>query len=296
MPRRAGPLMSDLVRRPKLHLGRYVMNRQLLLLLAVGVILTRVTWANDKPKPEAEDVVGTALSSAKMECHAAVKLAKEEMVAAFAEQKKKLEENTKLKVDVQIKLVEEIQAEKKAFEEDPAKLPKSAAMKNAVADFQKKLATAKKKSEAAFDTAADAYRRQQPPDLTSAKAVLTEKAKIVGVDAVVKNAAATKDAKGPPNPLATGVVLSGIGGPFPCTLEVTELKGDTIKGVWTWSKTPPDKDHVVPFVGKWTKDTLSVAATDGSKISMSGVAKGDKLVVRYKGPFISPTLEFSLVK
>jgi hypothetical protein len=148
------------------------MVRLQLSLFAAGVLCLSGLRADDKPK-EADDLIASALTKAKEDFQEAVKGAGEKLLTAFTDQQKKLEENTKLKVAEQIKLVEQLQEERKAFEADPSKLPKSPGMKVAVSDYQMKTDAAKKKCEAAFDKAAEGYRGKK--DLASAKAVLTEK-------------------------------------------------------------------------------------------------------------------------
>ena len=155
------------------------MVRLQIALFAVGVLCLSAATADDKPKPAleakvaADDDIAAALKTAKEDYKSAVEKAGEKLLADFTDRQKKLADDTKLKVDQVIKLVEQVQVEKKAFELDPAKLPKSAGMNVAASDYQTKTAAARKKCEAAFDEAAEAYRGKR--DLVIAKAVLAEK-------------------------------------------------------------------------------------------------------------------------
>ncbi|MBX9579562.1 MAG: hypothetical protein K2X87_04570 [Gemmataceae bacterium] len=82
-------------------------------LLAAAVVFLSAAANVDKPKPGVDDPVAAELTKAKEDYQAAVMAAGEKLVAAFADQQKKLEDNTKLKVAEQIKLVEQIQEERK---------------------------------------------------------------------------------------------------------------------------------------------------------------------------------------
>lgn len=142
-------------------------------LFFAGVLCLPAAMADDKPKSDADDPIASALKLAKEEYLSSIEKSNENLLAAFAERQKRLEENTKLKVDQQIKLVEQIQEEKKAFEADSTRLPKSPGMKVAVSDYLAQLTAARKRCEGAFDKAAEGYRGKK--DLVTAKAVLAEK-------------------------------------------------------------------------------------------------------------------------
>ncbi len=124
--------------------------------------------------PGADDPVARELGKAKDEFRAAVGKAHDKLLSSFATQQKVLEETKKLKVADQIKLIEQLQAERKAYEANPALLPTSPAMKSAVVEYQTKLLAARRKCEAAFDKGAEGYRDRK--DLESAKVVLAQKA------------------------------------------------------------------------------------------------------------------------
>jgi hypothetical protein len=136
---------------------------------AVAVAFAGV--AQDKPAPK-DDPIAAELSKAKTEFLAAHGKAKEKLLAAFAEEEKKLTNNAKLKIDEKVKRLDQLAEEKKAFADD-GKLPKSPGLKVAVSDYQTKVNAAKLKCEKAFDTAAEKYGKK---DLAAAKSVLTEKA------------------------------------------------------------------------------------------------------------------------
>lgn len=147
------------------------MTRLLLTALA-AVALAACGSAQDKPAGKPDDPIAAELSKAKGEFQAAHEKAKDKLLAAFAEEEKKLTNNSKLKIDEKVKRLDQLQDEKKAFEDDN-KLPKSPGLKVAVSDYQTKVNAAKLKCEKAFDHAAEKYGKK---DLTAAKAVLAEKA------------------------------------------------------------------------------------------------------------------------
>jgi hypothetical protein len=140
--------------------------------LVVGIVC--VARAGDE-KPV--DRIARELAVAKEEYVIAVNKAGEKLIAAFTEQQRKLEENKNLKIAEVIKLVDRLQAERDAFLADNSKLPRIASMKVAVSEYQLSVAAAKKTCAAAFDKAAEEYRKNR--DLAMAKMLLAEKDKFL---------------------------------------------------------------------------------------------------------------------
>jgi hypothetical protein len=147
------------------------MTRLFLPVLA-AISLAFAGSAQDKPAGKSDDPIAAELSKAKAEFLSVHERAKDKLLAAFAEEEKKLTNNSKLKIDEKVKRLDQLQDEKKAFEDD-GKLPKSPGLKVAVSDYQTKVTAAKLKCEKAFDHAAERYGKK---DLAAAKAVLAEKA------------------------------------------------------------------------------------------------------------------------
>ena len=116
--------------------------------------------------------------------------AKERMLAGFEDQEKKLEANTKLKVAEQIKLIEQLQSEKKAFQSDQNKLPKSTSMKQYLNDYQNKISSARKKYELLFDKVAEYYRNKK--EFLKAKELLIKKENFIKNSALPKERSATQ--------------------------------------------------------------------------------------------------------
>lgn len=145
------------------------MSRPPVAVLTAGFALFATLAAGQPADPVAE-----SLARAKDEYRAATAKAQEKLLTAFAAQQKALEDTKKLKVADQLRLLDQIKAERKAFEANAAFLPASALMKPAVAEYQSKLVAARKKCEAAFDKGAEGYRDQK--NLDAAKAVLAQKA------------------------------------------------------------------------------------------------------------------------
>ena len=144
---------------------------QLALFIAFALCLSGVV-AQDTPKPDANDLITAELKRAKEEFQSGAEKANEKLLTAFSIEQKKLEQNTKLKVDQQIKLIEQLSEEQKAFEADTTRLPASSVMKLALNEYLAKTAVAKKKCEEAFSKAAENYRSKK--DFAAAKSVLTE--------------------------------------------------------------------------------------------------------------------------
>jgi hypothetical protein len=147
------------------------MTRPLVAFLVAVAFLTSA-FAQDKSGAKGDDPIAAELRKAKTEFQATLDKANEKLLAAFADEEKKLTNNSKLKIDEKVKRLDQLQDEKKAFESD-GKLPKSPGLKVAVSDYQTKVSAAKLKCEKAFDAAAEKYGKK---DLTAAKAVLAEKA------------------------------------------------------------------------------------------------------------------------
>ncbi len=142
----------------------------LALLMGIIVVLSGVD-AQDEPT-KADDPVAAELAMAKETYQKAVKAAGEKLVAAFEAEDKKAEKNTKLSAEQYSKLSKQLAEERKAFETDPSKLPKSPVTQDAVKGYQQAMSSAKTKCETAFSKAAEAYRGK---DKAALDAVLTEK-------------------------------------------------------------------------------------------------------------------------
>lgn len=89
---------------------------------------------------------------------------------------KKVTANGRLKVDDQIRLVEQLKAEREAFQASK-RLPSSASVKDAVGQYWIATKVAQSRCEKAFDKAADKYRDRK--DLGAAKAILEAKQEFV---------------------------------------------------------------------------------------------------------------------
>jgi hypothetical protein len=148
------------------------MIRRLMALLVVSALVQSATMAEDKPK-ELEGPVATELKKAKVKYESAIEKAGEKLLAALAEQLKQVEGKTELKAEQQIKLLEQLRTDRKAFEADSTNLPKSPGLKRAGNEYQTASTTARKTCEAAYDKAADAYRNKK--EFEAAKVVLDEK-------------------------------------------------------------------------------------------------------------------------
>jgi hypothetical protein len=149
-----------------------VAHTHLVIFMAI-ILFNSIAIAEQPTKAGVNDSIARELNKSKSSYQSSVVMENEKLLAAFTVQQKKLDGNTKLKVEQQIKLIQQIQDERKAFEADSTNLPKSATMMVAVSDYRTRIAIVHKKCEAAFDKAAQAYRRNK--DLVAAKAVLEEK-------------------------------------------------------------------------------------------------------------------------
>ena len=199
--------------------------------LFVAGVLCLSASAQDNPTPKVEDPIAVELSKAKQEYQSAVEKAGEKLVAAFADQKKKLDENKKLRVEELIKLAEQLQAEEKAFAADATNLPKSPSMKTAVNDYQTSVGTARKKCEAAFVRAAESYRDKK--DLTSAKVVLAEKDSFLSRGRDGFQAGSVWDGQ---ITFRDGRKGAAVGRQFAYQFEVTHRSGDAVTVVSTQEK------------------------------------------------------------
>jgi len=126
--------------------------------------------AAQKPKP-AEDPIAVQLLKDKEAYSAALDAAKEDLLKAFDKQYELVKGNKKLKLAVQIATLEQLEAEKKAFDES-GKLPTSDRMKVALSEYRLTLRKAHDRCADAFETAAKAYRDKG--DIKVAAATLDE--------------------------------------------------------------------------------------------------------------------------
>ena len=130
--------------------------------------------AQDQPARDTPgNPIAVELTKAKEEYQGAVQKARDRLLAAFGQQQKTLEADAKLKVAQLLKLVDQLKAERKAFEADTRSLPQSKLMQVAADDFRRTIASAKAKCIKAYEKAAEDYRAKKK-DLDAAKAVLTE--------------------------------------------------------------------------------------------------------------------------
>jgi hypothetical protein len=161
------------------------MTRFLAGVLAMSLFLAGGVAADDKKKPEekpkaadSNDPIALRLRKAKESYRAIADKANDALLAEFAKQIKKVEENTQQNVDAQLKLIEQLQSQKRAFEADNLSLPASSKwMKYAVSDYNAATTTARLRCEKAFDTATVEYRNKK--DLVSAKAMLEAKQEFI---------------------------------------------------------------------------------------------------------------------
>jgi hypothetical protein len=150
----------------------------LLFLVSLVLLATRADAADENPKAAVgPDPVAGELQAAKDVFRAALEKADEALLEAFDKQVEKLKGDTKLKVEDQIKRIEELQAQRKLFEAKKYIMPSSPSMKDAVSRHRLAAAPALARCEKAFDAAAEKYRAMK--DLASAKVVLEEKRGLV---------------------------------------------------------------------------------------------------------------------
>ena len=152
------------------------MTRMLLFSSATALLVSSAAPADDKPKA-ADDAVAAGLQAAKDVYRAAVDKADEALLASFDKEVERLKGNMNLKVDDQIRRIDELQTQRKTFEEKKYILPASSSMKDAVGRYRLTTSPAQTRCEKAFDTAAEKYRTMK--DLATAKAVLDEKREFV---------------------------------------------------------------------------------------------------------------------
>ena len=119
------------------------MVRPHLAILTVIAVLFSTAIADEKtgisPASTAAD-----LKKAKEDYELAIQQAGYKLLIAFGAQKEKLEDNKQIKVEQQLKLLDDLKAERQAFEVDSSKIPTFPAMKDAVSDYNSDVSSAKK--------------------------------------------------------------------------------------------------------------------------------------------------------
>jgi hypothetical protein len=131
-----------------------------------------------------------------------------------------------VKVEEKIKLLEQLEVERKAFEASREELPISLSMRAAVSERKSVVSAAKKKCEKAFDKAAHDYLAQRK-DLSAAKTVLAEKEQFFDVARPVQIV--------PTNLLQNGTVWTGTrtfpkGSRSPLTLHIETVTAEGFSG------------------------------------------------------------------
>jgi hypothetical protein len=144
-----------------------------MVMVALG-LLASVLIAQE-PKPS-DDPIADELNKAREAYRTSAEKAGDALLDSIDKEVKKVEASTRLKVDGQIKLIEQLKAEKKAFQATKL-LPSSASMKDAVGQYRTTTKVAQSRCEKAFDMAAEKYRGKK--DLTAAKTVLDAKQEFV---------------------------------------------------------------------------------------------------------------------
>lgn len=142
-------------------------------MVTLGLLASTLIAQESKP---AEDPIADELSKARESYRTSAEKAGDVLVNAIDKEIKRLEANTRLKVDEQIKLIEELQGEQKAFQATKI-LPSSPILRGAVGQYWVATTAAQARCERAFDTAAEKYRGKK--DLAAAKAVLEAKHEFV---------------------------------------------------------------------------------------------------------------------
>ena len=115
------------------------------------------------------------LRSAQAEYRDALQEAAAPMFAAFAAEERKLQGNSRLRLEDRLKRTEELAAEKRAFE-SRRKLPASTGLKPAATAYRRAASAAALRYVKALDAAAERYGKT---DLAAAKALLAEKERFV---------------------------------------------------------------------------------------------------------------------
>lgn len=149
------------------------MSRVLLCLFLAPVVLA-VARAEETPQSESQGPVNSPeLTKALKDYDSVNARAADKLLERFAVEKKKLEGNTRLKVEEQIEAISRLDEQRKAFENDHSRLPASPWMAEAVAEYENALDLARVRCEKVFDNVAERFRRRK--DLASASNVIREK-------------------------------------------------------------------------------------------------------------------------
>jgi hypothetical protein len=140
---------------------------------AALVVAVIAGGAGAQPAKAKDDPVADELKKAREAYRGEMEAAGEALLAAFDRQTKKLEDDKRLKLEQQIKLLDALKAERKAFAASAYHLPAAPGLKGAVAQYKLATVVAQRRGEKAFDAAAEQYRAKK--DFPSAKAVLEAK-------------------------------------------------------------------------------------------------------------------------
>jgi hypothetical protein len=146
------------------------MPRYACLLIACCAFVATSVLADDPKAKAPDDPIKARLTVAKDKYRAAAEKAGKELMADFDEYEKLLRENKlpkKLSATDQLKAIDQLEEERKAFAASPTDLPKAEGMKKAKADYEASLKKSRDLCDKAFAEAETSYQAQ--PDPTSGK-------------------------------------------------------------------------------------------------------------------------------
>ncbi len=157
----------------------WAMPRQDQLFLATGAVhriramtLVPLSTQANGPEQAAGDPTSAELAKAIQAYHAALEKAKEKLLVALDSEVKKLQANDSPTADQQVQMIEQLEAERTAFDSDSSKTPESPAMRDSVSSYRTAVSAAKAKCVPAFNKAIKAYQKKK--DLDNSKRVLKE--------------------------------------------------------------------------------------------------------------------------
>lgn len=159
------------------------MKQYLMFLIVLFVAFP--TFAQDSPKETADDKASSTVVSiterveaAKLAYQNEASVAAKLLLKAIDAETARVEDDTRLKVETQLRKLLELKAARKAFLKNTNKTPAQQKLKSASAKYTRQLIASKKSLEKVFDDAADEYRKPPLKDFAAAARILDDKKKL----------------------------------------------------------------------------------------------------------------------
>ena len=139
---------------------------------AIAALLSTSLFSQDKTLV---DPISEKLTEAKATYRRDLEAAKQSLLKEIEARIERVKKNFNLSVEEQLSILKELATQRETFVVDSGKLPSQKKLQSKVSKFKRKVVESRNAMEAAFDKAADAYRRPPLKDFEAAAAIMEER-------------------------------------------------------------------------------------------------------------------------